>query len=141
MSTIHESFERAEDLQVGPDRAFGLLFAFVFALVAAWPALDGRPPLAWAAALALATLLAALAFPRVLQPANVLWMRLGALLGVVGGFVGLALLYYGAFLPTGLLMRLFGKDPLRRGFARGAASYWIERNGDERRPRGMRDQF
>lgn len=141
MSAIHESFERAEGLHVGPDRAFGLLFSFMFALVAAWPALEGGPPRAWAAALALATLIAALALPRVLHPANVLWMRLGALLAVVGGFVGLALLYYGAFLPTGLLMRLFGKDPLRRDFTRGAASYWIERVGDERRPRGMRDQF
>jgi len=141
MSAIHESFERAEGLQVGSDRAFGLLFSLVFALAAAWPVLWGRPLHAWAAALALATLVAALAFPRVLHPANVLWMRLGALLGVVGGFAGLALLYYCAFLPTGLLMRLFGKDPLRREFARGAASYWIERNGEERRPRGMRDQF
>lgn len=141
MPALHESFERPEGLQVGSDRAFGLLFAFVFAIVAAWPMLEGRPPRSWGAALALATLVAALAVPRVLHPANVLWMRLGALLATVGGFVGLALLYYGAFLPTGLLLRLFGKDPLRRAFARDATSYWITRDGDERRPRSMRDQF
>jgi hypothetical protein len=34
--------------------------------------------------------------------------------------------FYGVLTPIGLLMRLFGRDPLNRTFDRSATSYWIE---------------
>ena len=39
----------------------------------------------------------------------------------------LALVYYGWITPVGLLMRLFGYDPMRRRLNRGAASHWVRR--------------
>ena len=138
---MHESYERHEGLAVGSDRTFGLLFVFVFAVVAAWPLFDGGSLRLWAVAVAALLLAVSLLVPKLLHPANVAWMRLGQLLGVVGGWIGLTLLYYGAFLPTGLLMRLFGKDPMRRRFERDAASYWIETPAAEQQKRSMRNQF
>ncbi len=38
----------------------------------------------------------------------------------------LALVYYGVLTPIGLVMRLFGHDPMRRRTQPDAGSYWIE---------------
>jgi hypothetical protein len=39
----------------------------------------------------------------------------------------LALVYYGWITPIGLLIRLFGYDPMRRRLDRTAKSNWIRR--------------
>ncbi|KPK38642.1 MAG: hypothetical protein AMJ65_12580 [Phycisphaerae bacterium SG8_4] len=39
----------------------------------------------------------------------------------------LALVYFGWVTPVGLLMRLFGSDPMRRRFNRQKASHWVRR--------------
>ncbi len=53
------------------------------------------------------------------------WMRLGMLLGKITTPVILTLLFLVAILPGALLMRLFGKDPMRRRFDK-AASYRVK---------------
>ena len=50
-------------------------------------------------------------------------------IGFVLSHVILALVYYGVMTPTGLLMRLFGYDPMHRRFDPGAETYWTK--GDE----------
>jgi len=39
----------------------------------------------------------------------------------------IAVTYYGVVTPIGLLLRLSGRDPLKRRIDRGAQSYWIAR--------------
>jgi hypothetical protein len=53
----------------------------------------------------------------------------------------LALLFWITVVPTGLLMRAFGKDPLRLKFDRDARSYWIERTPPGPAPDSLRNQF
>jgi hypothetical protein len=60
------------------------------------------------------------------------WIYLGASavthpIGLVVSHVVLAVVYYVALTPIGLVMRLFRYDPLARRFDRGAGSYWIDR--------------
>ena len=67
------------------------------------------------------------------------WMRpifLGLMyltfpIGFVISHVMLAVIYYGVFTPIGLLMRLFGKDPLRLKRKEGVRSHWIPRSERE----------
>ena len=49
-------------------------------------------------------------------------------IGFVVSHVVLALVYYLVFTPIGLLMRVFGYDPMKRGFDPEAATYWIARD-------------
>ena len=42
----------------------------------------------------------------------------------------LALLYYLLFTPIGLIIRLFGRDPMQRRLDRSAATYWVPHNQD-----------
>jgi len=48
-------------------------------------------------------------------------------IGFVVSHVILALVYYLVFTPIGLVMRIFGYDPMGRAFDPEAASYWVRR--------------
>jgi len=65
----------------------------------------------------------ALAAPATLVPVYRGWMRFGLVIGAATSRVVLGILFYLVILPTGLLMRLTGKDPMRRRFDPDAASY------------------
>lgn len=123
------------------NRAFGLVFTAAFAVVAAWPALQGGGIRGWAAATAAAFAAATLFFPGSLAPLNRAWARLGILLGNVISPVALALVYYSTIVPIGLLMRLLGKDLLKLRFDRNAASYWLVRDPKARPDQSMKNQF
>lgn len=125
----------------GSDRTFGIVIAAVFLIVAAWPLLnDGRPRL-WAFAVAAPFLLAAILSPKVLAPLNRLWMAFGLLLGRIVAPVMLLVVYLIAVVPTGLIMRLRGKDPLHRRFDREAPSYWVHRDPPGKPDATMTRQF
>jgi hypothetical protein len=55
--------------------------------------------------------------------------------------IALGALFYLAFVPIGLLMRLAGKDPLRLRRDAGSASYWIPRRPPGPPPDSMTNQF
>lgn len=123
------------------ERSFGIVFAVVFLLVGSWPLLAGELPRWWAVAIAGAFLFAGLFLPRILSPLNVAWLRFGLLLHRITSPLILAMLFYLTVLPTGLIMRALGKDPLRLRFDRSARSYWIERSPPGPEPQSLRNQF
>ena len=124
------------------DKAFGVTFAVVFALFGLWPWLvRGQPPHVWALGLALLFGTAAFLLPRLLSPLNRLWFRFGMALHHIVNPIVMTLLYYGAFVPVGLVAKLTGKDPLRLKCNRQGASYWIRREPPGPAPQSMAKQF
>ncbi len=137
----HEVFFRDEKLVAGSDRSFGLVMAAALAAVTALNAWHSGRVWPWTAGLAALLLAAALLRPAVLHPLNLAWLKFGLLLHKVVNPVLMALIFYGTVLPTGLLMRMMGKDPLRLKRQPGADSYWIVRKPPGPSPETMRDQF
>jgi predicted membrane metal-binding protein len=125
---LHESFDLHNAVPAGSERGFALVFTVVFALVAAWPLLHGDSLRGWAAVVAAGFALAGVFAPRSLAPLNRLWFRFGLLLGRIVSPLVMALIFYGTVVPTGLLMRMLGKDILRLRLDPDVASYWIERD-------------
>ncbi len=62
-------------------------------------------------------------------------------IGFVVSHVVLALVYYLVMTPIGLLMRLFGYDPMSRRGDRAGGSRWVERAGRTRGPESYFRQF
>jgi hypothetical protein len=112
----------------GSDRNFGVVFACIFAIIGLWPMVHGTAPRLWALALAASCLAAGVLRPQLLSPLNQIWFRFGLLLHQIVNPVLMFLLYYGAVVPTGLVMRMSGKDVLRLRLDRAATSYWIVRD-------------
>ena len=95
----------------------------------------------WAMVVAGAFLVLALFVPKVLGPANHLWTKFGLLLHNIVSPLALGILFYFVVTPTGLLMRIFGKDPLRLRFDAAADSYWIKRTPPGPDAESLKNQF
>jgi hypothetical protein len=67
-------------------------------------------------------------------------MRLGLLLHRIVNPIVMGLLFFGTIWPTGLVMRLRGRDLLRLKREPASETYWIAREPGPQ-PETMRDQF
>jgi hypothetical protein len=122
-------------------RSFGLLACAVLAFVGLRPLLGGGAVRWWALALAAALLLVSLANPGLLDVPNRLWLRLGKALSRIVNPVVLGILFFVVITPMALISRLLGRDPLRLGMDRDAATYWIDRTSVRTGPVDLRKQF
>ena len=68
----------------------------------------------------------ALVIPNLLGPVYTTWMKIGHALGWVNTRIILGLLFYAMVLPMGLIMRLFGNDPMSRKLDKSVSSYRIK---------------
>jgi len=137
----HEDLTREELVEGSSDRNFGLVFAVVFLLIAAWPVLHGQPLRWWAIGIAAVFALLAFVKPALLAVPNRLWTKLGVLLGKVVSPIALGILFFVVIAPIGAVVRLFGKDPLRLKLDAKADSYWIRREPPGPPPQSMTNQF
>jgi hypothetical protein len=140
-TSTHESFSRDETVVAGSDRSFGIVMAAVFAVVTLLNGWHSGRLWPWTGGLAALFLVAGLLRPSLLNPLNRVWLKFGLLLHRVVNPVVMALLFYGTVLPTGLVMRMLGKDLLRLKRQPEADSYWIVRQPPGPSPETMKDQF
>lgn len=117
----------SQPIKLPSDRSFGITFAVVGGLVAAWLWWKSSAHYGVALTIAAGFLLLALLAPAVLHPLNVVWMRFGALLNRIVSPLVLGAIYFIVMTPVALLFKLTGRDVLNRKFDAAARSYWIER--------------
>lgn len=138
--TAHESFTHAPEFEQSTNTNFGYTFAGVFAVLAFWNTLwHGAPPHPWLLVVACVFALVTLWAPQWLAPLNKAWFWVSVILGKVMIPLTMLPIYVLAVVPVGVVMKLFGANPLRLGFDRHAATYWITRTPDSRSD--MIDQF
>lgn len=137
----HESFARKDDVVAGSERAFGITFAVVCSLIALYQAFRASPYWWLSGLLAVAFLGLGTMAPRMLRPLNVIWFRFGLLLHHIMNPIVMGLLFFGAVVPIGLLMRVLGKRPLALGKDPAVSSYWITRSPPGPAPKSFKDQF
>ena len=138
---MHESFDREEEVKGSSDRSFGLVFTIFFSVVGGiklWVGSSWFWP--WFVAAALVLLLTLVA-PKVLAPANRLWLRFGLLLHRIVNPIVMGLLFFATVTPIGLVLRLFGKDLLHLRRDPEARTYWIDRAPPGPSPDSMINQF
>jgi hypothetical protein len=138
--STHENFSREDTSSPGSDRTFGLVMAGALALLAFANGRHAGRLWPWELALAVLFLAAAVIKPPALHPFNRLWMKLGLLLHRIVNPIVMGLLFYGTIWPTGLVMRMRGRNLLRLGREPASESYWITRPPGPL-PETMKDQF
>jgi hypothetical protein len=138
---LHEDLKREHGVKAGSERSFGFVFAGFFLIVALAPLFAGAALRVWPLAAAAAFLGIALLRPALLAPLNRVWLKFGSYLHKVVSPIVLGVLFFLVVAPTGLLMRVLGKDPLRLRLDRASRSYWIERSPPGPAPDTMRNQF
>ena len=129
-SGLHEEFSREHAVEASSNKRFGLVvggIALLFGCVRTW--WHGEIGLLSGTLIAVGLVLiaAALIKPDALEGANRGWMKLGLLLHRITNPIFLGGMYVIAIVPTGLMMRAFGVDPMGQRRPRGD-TYWIARD-------------
>lgn len=137
----HEVFSRDDNVVASSDRSFGIVMAVTLAAVTLLNGWHAGRLWPWSGGLAALLLALALVRPQALNLLNRLWLKFGLLLHRIVNPVVMALLFFGTVWPTGLVMRVMGRDLLRLKWQPDAASYWIVRQPPGPSPETMRDQF
>ena len=129
------------ELTLPSNKKFGIFFSFIFSLLGLYFFKTESINLSnMFFILGILFLLAALIRSSLLKPLNILWMRLGILLGIVISPLILGVIYYLLFTPYGLIMKIFGRDELNIRFYK-KNSYWRLRISQMSENSSFKNQF
>lgn len=121
---------------------FALVFIAFFLIIGLWPqVLHHEPVRNWGLLLALVITLLAFTAPGVLRPFEMAWQKLGFLLHFVTNPLLMALIYWFAFMPMAIGLKLLGKQLLPLKWEPDLDSYWIRRAVPGIAPGSMLRQF
>ena len=102
----------------------GIFIMLFFGLLIPWIWDFSSPTWPWIAAAVFIGV--GLVLPIVLKPVYAVWMKLAHVLGWINTRLLLGIVFYFLVMPIGLLMRLFGGDPMHRKFDEKLASYRVK---------------
>ena len=102
---------------------FGAIFSLLFGLFFPWVFSNEWPMWPWIVAGVF--WLWAIALPGSLFPVYKIWLQFGHIAGWINTRLILGIVFYLVFLPTGLIMRLLGKDPMKRKLDSNVVSYRV----------------
>ena len=111
---------------INSNKSFGILFFVVFFLYGIWPILSSNEIRIWSLSMGIIFLILGLLNSKLLTPFHNLWLKLGTLLGRIVSPIVMFLVYFVFITPLAVIIRLFGKDLLRKKFNK-SPSYWIKR--------------
>ena len=119
-----------ETLDAAGYRKFGLITGAIvvvlFGLAIPWLFSLNFPRWPWIFAGVLGSW--ALLLPTTLKPVYIGWMKFGNMMNWINTRIILGIVFYGLILPFGVVMRLFGNDPMKRKLDASVGSYRVPIN-------------
>ena len=125
------------DVKIGSNKSFGIVFFIVFLIISIYPMLGGDTLRMWSLSISIIFLILGLLNSKILSPLNKLWFKFGIFLGKIISPIIMGIIFFFVVTPIGYLMRLFKKDVLSLKF-NDNKSYWVEKNGPKSK---MKNQF
>lgn len=117
------------NIKISSNRSFGLVFFAVFLIIAFWSFRgDFHEIRTLPLYLSLVFLVLGLINSKLLTPLNQLWSKFGLLLGNIIAPIVMGAVFFLVVTPTAFVIRIFGKDLLRKKYDNNSKSYWIKRN-------------
>ena len=125
-------------INISSNRSFGLVFFVIFLIVALWPLKYEEDIRLWSLALSIIFFILGILNSKLLTPLNKLWFKFGILLGSIVSPIIMGIVYFAVVTPTGVLMRLLGKDLLKTTKTKSISTYWMKRDKEQT---SMKKQF
>ena len=126
-----------DDIKVGSNKSFGIVFFVVFLLISLYPLLNNENIRFWSLIVSIIFLVLGILNSSLLSPLNKLWFKFGIFLGKIISPIIMGIIFFLVVTPIGLIMRLIGKDVLNLKYS-DYKSYWIEKTGPKSK---MKNQF
>jgi len=115
------------EIKIGTNRSFGIVFSIVFLIIAIWPIKNGNEITYWLLIVSVFFLLLGLLNSKILTPLNKIWFKFGMFLGSIISPIVMGIIFFIVVTPIGFIMKIFGKDLLNINYNNNN-SYWIEKN-------------
>ena len=125
------------DVKIGSNRSFGIVFFLVFFLISLYPLLDDGYIRLWSLIISIIFLCLGLVNSNLLNPLNRLWFKFGLILGRIISPIIMGLIFFLVVTPIGVFMRLLNKDLLNLKMSKNS-TYWIKKSGPKSK---MKNQF
>ena len=126
-----------DNIKIGSNRSFGIVFFIVFFIISTYPLIDGGALKIWSLGISVVFLILGILNSKILTPLNKLWFKFGILLGKIVSPVVMAFVFFGVVTPIALIMKIFKKDLLNMKKNKNS-SYWIAKSGPKSK---MKNQF
>ena len=115
-------------IKMSSNRNFGFVFFIVFFIISLWPLTNENPLRVWSIIIAIIFLILGLMNSKLLTPLNRLWFKFGILLSHIVSPIVLGFVFFIIITPTGIIMKMLGKDLLNKKYDDAKKSYWINRS-------------
>tara|TARA_X000000368_G_C22459627_1_gene462723 strand:- start:36 stop:419 length:384 start_codon:yes stop_codon:yes gene_type:complete len=119
------------------NRNFGIVFTIVFLIISFWPLLKNGEIRYWSLIISFIFFVLAIINSKILTPLNKVWMKFGLILGKIVSPLVMGVIFFFVVTPTGIIMRLFGKDLLNLK-KNNKNTYWLKKNNQNN---NMKNQF
>ena len=126
-----------QKIKLPSNRNFGIVFSIVFLIIALWPLLSQNDIRIWSLIISGIFLVLGLINSKLLLPLNKIWFKFGIFLGNFIAPIVMGIVYFMVVTPTGLIMRLLGKDLLNLK-KNNKDTYWIEKDNSNN---DLKNQF
>ena len=124
-------------IKLPTNRNFGIVFFVVFLIIAIWPILNENDIRLWSLIISLIFLILGIANSKLLTPLNKIWFKFGIFLGNFIAPIVMGIVYFMVVTPTGLIMKMLGKDLLNLK-RNNKNTYWIEKDNSNN---NLKNQF
>ena len=127
----------SNEIKIGSNKSFGIVFFVVFLLIALYPLTNNQEIRLWSLIISIIFLILGLFNSKILRPLNILWFKFGIFLGKIVSPIIMGVIFFFVVTPIAILMRFIGKDLLNLKYNK-KKTYWIEKNGPKSK---MKNQF
>ena len=125
------------NIKIGSNRSFGIVFFVVFILIGFYPLLkDGNLNIILIL-IGLIFLILGILNSRILTPLNKIWFKFGIFLGQIISPIVMGIIFFLVVTPIAFIMRVLGKDVLKLK-KKTDNSYWIKKTDLKSK---MKNQF
>ena len=126
-----------DEIKIGSNRSFGIVFFVVFLLIGSYPFLKGGDFKIIPILISIIFFILGVINSKILTPLNKFWFKFGLLLGQIISPIVMGVIFFLVVTPIGYLMRLLGKDVLRLKKTNDS-SYWVKKSNLKSK---MKNQF
>jgi hypothetical protein len=126
-----------DNVKIGSNRSFGIVFFIVFLLIAIYPLINQGEIRVWSVLISLLFLILGIINSKILTPLNKAWFKFGIFLGKIISPIVMGIIFFLVVTPIAFLMRILKKDLLNLKYNKNS-SYWIEKTDPKST---MKNQF
>ena len=126
-----------QKIKLPSNRNFGIVFSIVFLIISLWPLLSQNDIRIWSLIISGIFLVLGLINSKLLLPLNKIWFKFGIFLGNFIAPIVMGIIYFMVVTPTGLIMKMLGKDLLNLK-KNNKDTYWIEKDNSNN---DLKNQF